>query len=63
MNSPEHEPPANSSLPVTARLEAATGELHKLEELVKSDELDSRVLSEFRNAVDHIRSTTWAVQK
>jgi hypothetical protein len=48
---------------ITERLEAATGELHALEELVKSGELDSRVLSEFRNAVDHIRSTTWAVQK
>jgi hypothetical protein len=48
---------------ITERLEAATSELHKLEELVKSGELDSRVLSEFRNAVDHIRSTTWAVQK
>jgi len=48
---------------ITQRLEAATGELHHLEELVKSGNLDSRVLSEFRNAVDHIRGTTWAVQK
>jgi hypothetical protein len=48
---------------ITNRLEAATGELHELEELVKSGQLDARVLSEFRNAVDHIRSTTWAVQK
>lgn len=48
---------------ITQRLEAATGELQQLEELVKSGELDSRVLSEFRNAVDHIRGTTWAVQK
>src|SRR5271156_2410310 len=52
-----------SSTPITARLEAATGELHQLEELVKSGDLDARVLSEFRNAVDHIRTTTWAVQK
>jgi hypothetical protein len=55
--------PSNSNPSITERLEAATGELHALEELVKSGELDSRVLSEFRNAVDHIRSTTWPVQK
>ena len=53
---------SNSST-ITARLEAATAELHRLEELVKTGDLDSRVLSEFRNAVDHIRSTTFAVQK
>jgi len=38
-----------------------TSRLHT--SLVKSGDLDSRALSEFRNAVDHIRSTTWAVQK
>jgi hypothetical protein len=48
---------------ITARLEAATGDLHHLEELVRTGDLDARVLSEFRNAVDQIRSTTWAVQK
>jgi hypothetical protein len=63
MSSTEHESAENSSQSVTARLEAATSELHQLEKLVKSGELDSRVFSEFRNAVDHIRSTTWAVQK
>jgi hypothetical protein len=59
----ESDPAQNPAQPVTARLEAATGELQQLEALVKSGELDPRVLSEFRNAVDHIRSTTWAVQK
>src|SRR5271156_6223945 len=62
MTVPESESQMSSS-PITARLEAATGELHQLEELVKSGSLDARVLSEFRNAVDHIRNTTWAVQK
>ncbi len=52
-----------SPLSITERLEASTEELQQLEELVKSGDLDSRVLNEFRNAVDHIRSTTWAVQK
>lgn len=63
MSGPEHESLESSTPSITARLEAATGELHQLEELVKSGDLDSRVLSEFRDAVDHIRGTTWAVQK
>jgi len=48
---------------ITERLESSTKELQQLEMLVKSGDLDSRVLNEFRNAVDHIRSTTWAVQR
>src|ERR1700727_2776824 len=62
MTVPESETNSSSS-PITSRLESATGELHQLEQLVKSGNLDARVLSEFRNAVDHIRNTTWAVQK
>ena len=64
---------ADSSLPpakavptksnLTVRLEAATGELRELEELVRSGDLDPRVLSEFRGAVDFIRTTSWAVQQ
>jgi hypothetical protein len=63
MNSPEQESTSPSERSITTRLETATRELNELEELVKSGSLDSRVLSEFREAVDHIRSTTWAVQK
>lgn len=63
MTSPENTAAGNVAQSLTARLEAATGELQQLEALVKSGELDARVLSEFRNAVDHIRGTTWAVQK
>ena len=55
-----HSDPEGS---LTSRLEAATGELQALEQLVKSGELDQRVLREFRNAVDHIRGTAWAVQQ
>lgn len=60
MSTPEQDSAAPA---ISGRLEAATAELHQLEQLVKSGDLDSRVLSEFRDAVDHIRSTTWAVQK
>jgi hypothetical protein len=64
MDLPESSPREAGSTPsVTERLESATGELQRLEVLVKSGDLDSRVLAEFRNAVDHIRTTTWAVQK
>jgi hypothetical protein len=63
MNAPDPGTGSSESTPLTARLELATAELQHLEELVKSGELDARVLSEFRNAVDHIRNTTWAVQK
>ncbi|HXO06166.1 MAG TPA: hypothetical protein VN884_11115 [Candidatus Sulfotelmatobacter sp.] len=63
MNSPEKESTSSSERSITTRLESATRELNELEELVKSGDLDSRVLSEFREAVDHVRSTTWAVQK
>jgi len=57
---PEPEP---EKLSITARLQAATTELRELEELVRSGDMDPRVLSEFRGAVDYIRTTTWAVQK
>jgi len=48
---------------LTARLQAITSELQELEHSVLSGDLDSRVLSEFRNAVDHIRNTAWSVQQ
>jgi hypothetical protein len=63
MSTPEQDLTQGSNSSITERLKASTGELHELEELVKSGKLDSRVLAEFRNSVDHIRNTTWAVQK
>lgn len=48
---------------ITSRLQSATTELQQLEQLVQSGELDPRVLREFRNAVDHIRGTAFAVQQ
>ncbi|MFY9730966.1 MAG: hypothetical protein WB723_06930 [Candidatus Acidiferrales bacterium] len=48
---------------LTARLRESTVELQELERSVISGDLDPRVLSEFRNAVDHIRNTAWAVQQ
>lgn len=48
---------------LAARLQAATTNLTELEQAVKSGDLDPRVLEDFRNAVDLIRGTAWAVQQ
>ncbi len=53
--------PAGSVLAM--RLQAATANLSELEQLVKSGDLDPRVLQDFRNSVDLIRGTAWAVQQ
>ena len=53
--------PAASILSV--RLQSATANLTELEQLVKSGDLDPRVLQEFRASVDLIRGTAWAVQQ
>ncbi len=48
---------------LTFLLRRTTGELLKLEHGIKSGEIDAYVLREFRDAVDHIRKTAWAVQE
>ena len=48
---------------LTARLQSATTNLAEIEQLVKSGDVDPRVLEEFRNSVDLIRGTAWAVQQ
>ena len=47
----------------TFRLKMAIDSLLKLEEAIRSDGMDSRVLREFRDAVDHVRKTAWALQE
>jgi hypothetical protein len=48
---------------LTTRLQNATANLAEIEQLVKSGDVDPRVLQEFRNSVDLIRGTAWAVQQ
>jgi hypothetical protein len=48
---------------LSMRLQTATANLTELEQLVKSGDLDPRVLQEFRASVDQIRGTAWAVQQ
>jgi hypothetical protein len=60
MSSHGSQPGGNN---LAARLQAATSTLTELEQQVKSGDVDARVLMDFRNAVDMIRGTAWAVQQ
>lgn len=49
---------------VSERLQGATSELREVESmLAASAELDSRILADFRDAVNRVRTTAWAVQQ
>ena len=48
---------------ISMRLQAATTELHDLEQLIRSGDFDGHLLRDFRGAVDNIRTTAWAVQQ
>src|SRR6267142_1379565 len=56
-------PPKEEFWGLTFQLRRSTGELSKLEHGIKSGEIDPYMLREFRDAVDHIRKTAWAVQE
>jgi hypothetical protein len=45
------------------RLESAIIELLALQEVLSSDEVDGRVLRDFRDALNRVRNTAWAAQK
>jgi hypothetical protein len=45
------------------QLKKTSTELVKLEKAIKSGGLDVRILMEFRDAVDYVRKTAWAVQE
>ena len=47
----------------TFRLKMAIDSLLNLEEANRSGGMDPRVLREFRDAVDHVRKTAWALQE
>lgn len=48
---------------VTFQLRKATAELNRLDEAIRSGNIDPRVLREFRDSVDYVRKTAWAVQE
>src|SRR5712664_4438200 len=45
------------------QLKKACADLVKLEYDMRSGPVDPRILTEFRDAVDHVRKTAWAVQE
>jgi hypothetical protein len=48
---------------VNFQLRKACADLVRLEYDMRSGPVDARILSEFRDAVDHVRKTAWAVQE
>lgn len=56
-------PPNEEFWGLAFQLRRTTGELLKLEQGIKSGDIDPYVLREFRDAVDPIRKTAWAVQE
>ncbi len=48
---------------VSDQIIRVTGELRRMEELLSAGLVDRRVLSEFRYAVDRVRSTGWQVER
>ena len=47
---------------VSAQVARITGELNRLEQLLSAGMVDRRVVSEFRDAVNKVRQTSWQVQ-
>jgi len=55
--------PSETFWGVNFQLKKACADLVKLEYDMRSGTIDQRVLSEFRDAVDNVRKTAWAVQE
>lgn len=48
---------------VSSRLEKAISELQALSDLLLSDDLDPRILTDFRNALNRVRTAAWTAQQ
>ena len=48
---------------VSLRLQSATNEVHEVEALLASADLDARILADFRHAVNRVRTAAWATQQ
>jgi hypothetical protein len=55
--------PSETFWGLTFRLRKTTAELQRLDQAIKAGNIDPRVLREFRDAVDYVRKTAWAVQE
>jgi hypothetical protein len=54
---------ADPAREVAARVKKSTRDLREIDELLKSVDLDPRILREFRAALGHARHTAWALQQ
>ena len=54
---------ANAKEGLPARLQRVGNELLELDQAIRSGDIDVRLLEGFRQAIDHVRETTWAVQQ
>jgi hypothetical protein len=55
--------PSETFWGVTFRLKKAIDDLLKLEKAIRPGGMDARVLRDFRDAVDYVRTTAWALQE
>jgi len=55
--------PSESFWGVNFQLKKTSAELLQLEQAMRTGGVDQRVLMDFRDAVDHVRKTAWAVQE
>jgi hypothetical protein len=51
------------SVSLSIRLQDATTELHEVEALLASGDLDAGILADFRDAVNRVRTAAWATQQ
>jgi hypothetical protein len=55
--------PSETFWGVNFQLKKTSAELLKLEQAIRTGGIDQRILTDFRDAVDHVRKTAWAVQE
>ncbi|HXJ16336.1 MAG TPA: hypothetical protein VNM68_03970, partial [Candidatus Polarisedimenticolia bacterium] len=55
--------PSETFWGVNFQLKKTSAELVKVEKAIQSGSVDLRILMEFRDAVDYVRKTAWAVQE
>ena len=55
--------PSETFWGVNFQLRKTSNELMQLEQAIRTGGIDQRILMDFRDAVDHVRKTAWAVQE
>jgi hypothetical protein len=55
--------PSETFWGVNFQLRKTSNELLQLEQAIRTGGIDHRILTDFRDAVDHVRKTAWAVQE